>query len=91
MNHQITYNGFTYGSIRAAAIANDLDPAKVDYHLRIGNSIEDAFSKTNCNDKPLSANGIRYASIRKAADAHGLDPRKVSERIRKGWTTEQAF
>jgi hypothetical protein len=103
----VTVQGVDYPSIKAAAQAHNMSPAKVRGRLRRGNTIEQALelekttptSKTKtvaratgvAQPKPVTVQGVDYPSIKAAALAHDLTPALVRGRLRRGKTIEQAL
>lgn len=79
-----TWNGITYESIRAAAIANNVDHGLMSWRIRKGyTSDSDIGATITCE-----WNGIQYPSYDAAGRANNVDGATIARRISKGYTSD---
>jgi hypothetical protein len=96
MKKRVTVDGKLYPSMNDAAVAFGVNLTTVNFRLRHGWSIEEAFGakqhpRSREYLKKVMINGKHYPSMGDAAAAFGLKLNTVSSRLRDGWTIEEAF
>ncbi len=93
---KVTIDGKHYPSRTDAAAAFGVKLGTVNFRLRNGWSIEEAFGakpgpRSQKNFKKVTIDGKHYTSMGDAAAAFGLKLNTVSHRLRDGWSIEEAF
>jgi predicted GIY-YIG superfamily endonuclease len=93
----VVVNGVEYASVQVACDTLGVARANVNYRLRKGWSLDEAFSavtftrRTTLSAKPIEFNGVTYASLGEIAEEYGVPDTTLRRRVTSlGWTLDRA-
>lgn len=84
-----TWNGVSYDSIRAAALACDVDAKTMKHRLKRDWTCDSDVKTPGRAQKPVTWNGIEYPSLAAAGDATGLTRLTLIKRYQRGHVSDE--